>query len=97
MCEGKPYSESVSHVDFGGFYLTHVIWHNSYGSVQPETGVRSHAAALKDFRLVEHGSQNWPMVTIVMFAALAKGWDAYRIGRLIEWLDRRYRARPQFR
>lgn len=95
MNDYEPHSESVAHVDFGGFYLTHAIWHNSYGSYQPETGVRSHAADLKDFRLIEHGSNNWPMVTVVTLAALSKGWDAYRIARLIEWLHIRYRTRPR--
>lgn len=91
MREGEPWSESVGHVDFGGFYLTHAIWHNSLGSYQPETGVRSHAANLKDFRLIQHNSSNWPMVTVVTLSALSKGWNEYRIGTLIEWLDRRYR------
>lgn len=91
--DGTPYSESVAHVDFGGFYLTHAIWHNSYGSYQPETGVRSHALGLKDFRLIEHGSNNWPMVTVVTLAALSKGWDAHRIATLIEWLHHRIRKR----
>lgn len=50
-----PYSESVQHVDFGGYYLTHAIWHNDHGSYQPETGVRSRAQGLKDFRLIQHG------------------------------------------
>ncbi len=45
MREGEPFSESVQHVDFGGFYLTHAIWHNGYGPC-PETGVRSHAPEL---------------------------------------------------
>lgn len=94
MGYGEPNCENISHVDFGGFYLTHGIWHNSYGSYQPETGVRSHAAGLKDFRLIQHNSQNWPLVTIVTLAALSKGWDTERIGRLIEWMDRRYRIRP---
>lgn len=89
--DGEPYSESISHVDFGGFYLTHSIWHNGMGSYQPETGVRSHAASLKDFRLIEHGCNDWPFVTVVSLAALAKGWDAYRIGRLIEWWHERRR------
>lgn len=93
MRDGEPWSESVQHVDFGGFYLTHVIWHNSYGSYQPETVVRSHAAYFKDFRLIQHNSNNWPLVTVVTLAALAKGWDAYRIGCIIEWLDRRLRTR----
>ena len=87
--EGEPYSESCGHVDFGGYYLTHAIWHNSYGSYQPETGVRSHGGDLKDFRLIQHNSDDWPMVTVVALAGLSKGWDAERIGNVIAWLHAR--------
>lgn len=93
MREGEPYSESVQHVDFGGYYLTHAIWHNSYGSYEPETGVRSHARGLKDFRLMQHGSDNWPMVTVVTLAGLSKGWDTWRIDAVIGWLHSRNRKR----
>ena len=89
MRDGEPYSENIGHVDFGGVYLTHAVWHNSYGSYQPETGVRTHAAGLKDFRLIQHNSNNWPLVTIVTLAAVAKGWDSERIATVIEWLHRR--------
>jgi hypothetical protein len=96
MREGEPHCEPVQHVDFGGYYLTHAIWHNSYGSYQPETGVRTRAADLKDFRLIEHGCDNWPMVTIVTLAGLSKGWGANRIARVIEWLHARRRPRARF-
>lgn len=92
--EGDPWMESVGHVDFGGFYLTHTIWHNGYGAC-PETGVRSHANGLKDFRLIQHNSPNWPLVTIVTLAGLSKGWDVERIARAIEGLRNRYRPRPK--
>lgn len=91
--EGEPWSESIQHVDFGGYYLTHGIWHNSYGSYQPETGVRSHADGCKTFRLVEHGCDDWPLVTVVTLAGLSKGWGPYRIGNVIGWLHARNRAR----
>lgn len=90
--EGDPWMESVSRVNFGGYYLTHCIWHNGYGPC-PETGVRSHAAGLKDFRLIQHGSTNWPLVTIVTLAGLSKGWDECRIAKVIEGLTRRYSYR----
>lgn len=90
---GEPSSENKGHVDFGGFYLTHAIWRNSYGSYQPETGVRSHAAGLKDFRLIEHGCDDWPLVTVMTLAGLSKGWDAERIGRVIEFQHSRNRRR----
>lgn len=89
MNEYEPKCESRGHVDFGGFYLTHAIWRNSYGSYEPETGVRSHAAGLKDFRLIQHGSDNWPMVTVVALAALSKGWDTGRIADVIGHLHAR--------
>lgn len=91
--ENFPRSDSCGHVDFGGFYLTHAIWRNSYGSYQPETGVRTHAAHLKDFRLIQHDSDNWPMVTVVTLAGLSKGWDTERIGDLIGWLHSRNRRK----
>ena len=100
MRDGQPYCQSIGHVDFGGYYLTHAIWHNSYGSRQPETGVRSHAANLKDFRLIQHGSDDWPLVTIVTLAGLSKGWDEYRVGEVVGWLharERKRRTRAQFR
>lgn len=89
--EYEPRSENCGHVDFGGYYLTHAIWRNSYGSYQPETGVRTHAGGLKDFRLIQHNSDDWPMVTVVTLAGLSKGWDTERIGDLIEWLHARRR------
>ena len=89
----EPKSENMGHVDFGGFYLTHAIWRNSYGSYQPETGVRSHAAGLKDFRLIQHDCDDWPLVTVMALAGLSKGWDAERIGRAIEWRHHRNRRR----
>jgi hypothetical protein len=94
--EGEPYSESISHVDFGGYYLTHAIWHNSHGSYEPETGVRTHAAGLKDFRLIQHYCGDWPFVTVVTLAALHKGWDAYRISRLLDWWNQRRTGRKQW-
>lgn len=90
---GEPHSENKGHVDFGGFYLTHAIWRNGYGSYQPETGVRSHAADLKDFRLIQHDCDDWPLVTVMTLAGLSKGWDVERIGRVIEWQHRRNRKR----
>lgn len=91
MNEHLPRCETKGHVDFGGYYLTHAIWRNSYGSYQPETGVRTHAAGLKDFRLIHHDSDNWPLVTIVTLAGLSKGWDEDRIGDVIAWMHRRIR------
>lgn len=91
MREGEPRSESIGHVDFGGYYLTHAIWRNSYGSYEPETGVRTRAAAFKDFQLIQHYCDDWPFVTVVTLAGLSKRWDTYRIGRLLEWWGRRRR------
>lgn len=93
MGEGEPYSESCGHVDFGGFYLTHAIWHNSYGSYQPETGVRTRAGNLKDFRLIQHDCDDWPLVTVLCLAGLSKGWDTDRIADVIRWVGTRNRKR----
>lgn len=97
MREGEAYSETVGSVDFGGVLLTHAIWHNSYGSRQPETGVRTHAADLKDFRLMQHFSDDWPLVTIVTLAGLGKGWNTDRISDVIAWLHARNRKRAMKR
>lgn len=86
-----PRCDTVQHVDFGGYYLTHAIWRNCYGSHQPETGVRTHANGLKDFRLIQHNSDDWPMVTVITLAALSKGWNTERIADLISWLHHRRR------
>lgn len=89
---GEPSHENKGHVDFGGVYLTHAIWRNSYGSYQPETGVRTHAAGLKDFRLIQHNCDDWALVTVMTLAGLAKGWNVERIGDLIEWQHQRLRS-----
>jgi hypothetical protein len=87
----EPRSDFISSVDFGGFLLTHCIWRNSYGSYQPETGVRTHASDLKDFQLVMHGCDDWPLVTVVVLAGMSKGWHPYRIEDVIMWLHHRKR------
>ena len=93
MDDTEPRSESRGMVEAGGFLLTHAVWRNSMGSCQPETGVRSHAAGLKDFRLIQHDCDDWPMVTVVTLAGLSKGWDGGRIGDLIGWLHSRKRRK----
>lgn len=91
MTEDLPRCESVGHVDTDGYYLTHAIWRNGMGSYQPETGVRSHAAELKDFQLIQHGCDDWPLVTKVTLAGLGKGWEAYKIADVIAWIHGRRR------
>jgi hypothetical protein len=63
------------------------------GSYQPETGVRSKASAYKDFRLIEHGCDDWPLVTKVVLKALPKGRDACQIASVIGWLHARNRRK----
>lgn len=93
MEENLPRSESMGHVEFGGWYLTHAIWRNSHGSYQPETGVRKRAedGTYSDFHLAQHDCDNWPLVTMFLLAGLSKGWAVDRIASLIDWLHQRMR------
>lgn len=84
-------------VEFGGFYLTHAIWRNSYGSYQPETGVRRKQVdgTYAEFELVQHNNDNWPLVTAVLLAGLSKGWRSDRIANVIEWLGKRNKIKAR--
>jgi hypothetical protein len=99
MRDDVPRCDSIEQVDAEGYFLTHAIWRNGMGSYQPETGVRSHAAGLKDFRLIQHGCDDWPLVTRTTLRALVKGWDECKIADVIGWLhsrNRKRRTRQQF-
>jgi hypothetical protein len=86
-----PRCDTIQKIEVDGYFLTHTIWRNSYGSYQPETGVRTRAADFKDFHLIQHNSDDWPMVTRVIIKAESKGWHSYKTAKLIEWLHRRKR------
>lgn len=99
MTNCDPHMERHGHVEFAGWYLTHAVWRNSYGSYQSETGVRFRQpdGSYADFTLAQHNSDNWHLVTVVMLAGLSKGWAVHRTASLIDWLHRRMRRRAKIR
>ena len=92
--EDGPYTVQRGHVTTDRHILTHVEWHPSswFGDFgQPETGVR-----WRDdpgaFELIQHGWWDFEKAEAIILRGLAKGWDTYRISRLMEWM--RERRRP---
>ena len=65
----------------GKYLITHAIWRNSYGSVQPESGIRfaQPDASYGDFRLIQHGWLDFSKAEQVILHALGKGWGVLRI------------------
>lgn len=91
--EDSPRCESVRKVNTGDYFLTHVIWRNSYGSSN-ETGVRSVVGGVvqDDFRLIQHGL-NFDFAEPFIVAGLRKGWDEIKITDLVCWLHGRWRKK----
>lgn len=89
-----PQHNSVGSIKTKHWFLTHAIWRNKHGSYQPETGVRSivDGEVQDDFRLIEHGCDQWPKVTLIILKALDKGWPPNRIGNFIQQLADRNAA-----
>lgn len=73
------------------YLLTHAVWRNEYGSVQPETGVRfaKPDGTYGDFSLIQHGWLSFDDAEKVILRGLQKGWNLCRI----EDLMRRVRGR----
>ncbi len=97
MCQ--PYSEKVETKWFHDCVLTHWIWHNSYGSYEPETGLRlvEDGEPVKDsFRLYQHYTRDFDLAERVILRGFRKGWDNLRTARLIEWIGKRKRVRATF-
>lgn len=95
-----PRSTQISTRQQGDWLLTNGIWENSYGSFQPETGVRNLSKIDPNtgrpwFALVEHGWRDFSAAEDVILRCLAKGWDTCRITDLMRWLKER--RRPQAR
>ena len=80
------------------FYLTHAIWRNSYGSSQPETGVRtvSGGKVNDDFQLIEHGCPDFEWASPLILRLLRSGRATHRVGEIVGWLWQR-RRRSQAR
>lgn len=94
--EQTPYSKFIGASDAGDFFLTHVIWHNSLGSNQPETGVRRKAdgkIVQDSFHLIQHGVCNFDFAEPLILRGLRKGWGANRISDFVERLAKRRRVR----
>ena len=96
MRDCEPYSKSVSVTWFHDCVLTHAIWHNSYGSCEPETGLRlvEDGEPVKDsFRLYQHYTRDFALAERVIVRGFRKGWDEIRTARLVEWIGKRKRVR----
>lgn len=91
--DSLPRAVTIAKVEADGYFLTHVIWRNSMGSYEPETGIRTRAAEFKDFRLVQHGCDDWPLVTDIVLKSVRKGWHECKIADVIAWVHERNRRR----
>lgn len=81
MRQDFPCSMSAGSYKDDRYLLTHAIWRNEYGSVQPETGVRFAGPDGKydDFHLIQHGWLDFSSAEGVILRGLRKGWDLCRI------------------
>lgn len=97
--EDLPKSIPVSQVREGDWFLTNAVWRNSYGSFQPETGVRFMNLFGPDerplFELIEHGWRDFDAANDVIIKGLRKGWGTGRIADLMTNLKRRRKSRPK--
>lgn len=88
-----PYSKSLGSVKTDSWLLTHAEWnnglyHSSAGS--NETGVRKivNGEILNDsFELIQHGWHNYTKAGEIILRLLEKGWDAYRISKLMWFIN----------
>jgi len=53
-------------------FMTHVTWRNSWGSLQPETGVRF-GPDFNDFILIEHGWPEFNAAAAYIVSRIARG------------------------
>ena len=95
--EDVPRCDSRGWTKTDRWFLTHAIWRNCLGSYQPETGVRSvvDGAIQDDFRLMQHGCDQFERIEPIILQALDKDWGADRIACFIEWQAKRLRLRPR--
>lgn len=93
----RPFHQAAGEVNESDFLLTHALWwpFGDHGSGCPETGVRDKSRP-GSFDLIQHGWRDFDAAGALILRALRKGWDAYRIGTLMDWLRARRRY-PQGR
>lgn len=98
MDDTLPMSESKGHATIDGrWLLTHAVWRNSYGSYQPETGVRDLHEIEADnhgrprFDLIQHGWQDFAAAEAIIVKGLRKGWSPFRVGEAMDRLSRNRR------
>lgn len=92
MRDGEPYTESIGTRWYPDCVLTHAIWHNSMGSNEPETGIRTveEGTVIADtFNLVQHYTRDFDLAERIIVRAYRKGWGMHRAATLIEWLGNR--------
>jgi len=76
-------------------FLTSIKWNSmpEYGGCgSVETGIRTVTDGTPDadsFCLIQHGWYRWQEAHEFIKKGLAKGWDAYRIGTLMQFLKER--------
>lgn len=80
--DSLPRSTKISEMRYGNLLLTNAVWENSYGSYQPETGVRFldqiHDGRPR-FELVQHGWVDFVAANDLIIRGIRKGWNASRI------------------
>ena len=76
------------------YLITHAIWRNSYGSVQPESGIRfaQPDGSYDDFSLIQHGWIDFTKAENVILRTLAKGW---RVSRIEDFMCRLRERNPR--
>jgi hypothetical protein len=80
----------------GRWILTHAIWRNSYGSCQPETGVRDltdvdEKTGRPRFDLIQHGWMNFEKAHYVIEKGLRKGWSPFHISEVMDRIPKNKR------
>ena len=90
----EPHFDHVATRWYPDCVMTHAIWHNSYGSREPETGllmVEEGTAIADSFRLIQHYTSDFDLAERVIIRGFRKSWDAYKIAQTVEWLGKRGR------
>ena len=98
--DSLPRSTKMSEMRYGNLLLTNAVWENSYGSYQPETGVRFmdqiHDGRPR-FELVQHGRMDFVAANDLIIRGIRKGWDTSRITDFLRLIKERKRPRATVR